>query len=610
MDMDRRSHRAKTINTKAQPITMSRHVYRPITIALLATPLIALAQTQPDPNAAAAARTSALQNQLQQERERAQERDRQWQTPDVRIPVSSEPIPAVLPSEVPCFKLDTITLDVPAALPDRIQSFNDPASLHDAFSFAREWLNSYAGQCVGQRGIELLRKGVLAQILARGFVTTRVLLSDQDLSKGTLRFELLPGTIHDIRFVDPTVRGTWRSAFPMRPGDLLNLRDIEQGLEQMKRVASQEADMKIEPATVAGTSDIVIAVQRSKPWKLVLGIDNSGTRETGKLQGTATFGLDNPLGLNDLLSLGVSNDLYFTDKKYGTHGLNAYYSVPWGNWNFSLSGNKSSYFQHIAGANQTFISQGDTKSLNFRIDRLLYRDQTSKTGVEMQLSRRYGRSFIEDTEIDAQHRDNTFFEVGLTRRQHAGDATLDATLGFKQGVPWFGAQGDLHDPYSEQKLPQTYLYKIATLDASLSVPFKLGDAPFRYASTFRGQFTNQHLFYIDDISIGSFYSVRGFDGEYLLSAEKGFYWRNDLEVPVGNSGQVVYVGLDYGHVYGPSVAALLGKQLAGAVVGIRGGKAGVAGAVSYDFFVGTPVYKPSNYPTARATAGIQVIYQY
>src|SRR5471030_984457 len=134
MDMDRRSHRAKTINIKTQPITMSRHVYRPITMALLAMPLIARAQTQPDPNAAAAARTSALQDQLQQERERALERDRQWQAPDVRLPVSSEPIPAVLPSEAPCFKLDTITLDVPATLPDRIKSFNDPASLHDAFS--------------------------------------------------------------------------------------------------------------------------------------------------------------------------------------------------------------------------------------------------------------------------------------------------------------------------------------------------------------------------------------------------------------------------------------------------------------------------------------------
>jgi hemolysin activation/secretion protein len=80
--------------------------------------------------------------------------------------------------------------------------------------------------------------------------------------------------------------------------------------------------------------------------------------------------------------------------------------------------------------------------------------------------------------------------------------------------------------------------------------------------------------------------VRGFDGEYLLSVEKGFYWRNDAELPLGSSGQSLYVGLDYGRVYGPSVAALLGNELAGAVVGMRGGKAGVAGAISYDCFIG------------------------
>ncbi|WP_196302056.1 POTRA domain-containing protein, partial [Ralstonia solanacearum] len=34
--------------------------------------------------------------------------------------------------------------------------------------------------------------------------------------------------------------------------DLLNLRDLEQGLEQMKRVASQDVDMQIVPTDVPG----------------------------------------------------------------------------------------------------------------------------------------------------------------------------------------------------------------------------------------------------------------------------------------------------------------------------------------------------------------------
>ncbi|WP_196304116.1 POTRA domain-containing protein, partial [Ralstonia solanacearum] len=48
-----------------------------------------------------------------------------------------------------------------------------------------------------------------------------------------------------------------------------NLRDLEQGLEQMKRVASQDVDMQIVPTDVPGVSDVVISVKRAKPWTVV-----------------------------------------------------------------------------------------------------------------------------------------------------------------------------------------------------------------------------------------------------------------------------------------------------------------------------------------------------
>jgi hemolysin activation/secretion protein len=51
----------------------------------------------------------------------------------------------------------------------------------------------------------------------------------------------------------------------------------------MKRVSSQDVDMKIEPTSSHGESDVVIEVKRAKPWSLVASVDNSGTRATGKL---------------------------------------------------------------------------------------------------------------------------------------------------------------------------------------------------------------------------------------------------------------------------------------------------------------------------------------
>ncbi len=34
----------------------------------------------------------------------------------------------------------------------------------------------------------------------------------------------------------------------------------------------------------------------------------------------------------------------------------------------------------------------------------------------------------------------------------------------------------------------------------------------------------------------------------MLAASRGFYWRNEPQAPIGQSGQAIYVGLDYGRV--------------------------------------------------------------
>ncbi|MBC8743040.1 ShlB/FhaC/HecB family hemolysin secretion/activation protein, partial [Paraburkholderia sp. UCT31] len=115
---------------------------------------------------------------------------------------------------------------------------------------------------------------------------------------------------------------------------------------------------------------------------------------------------------------------------------------------------------------------------------------------------------------------------------------------------------------------------------------------------------------IDDLTIGSRYTVRGFDGETMLAAERGFFWRNELQLPVGSTGQSLYAGIDYGHVFGPNAAYLAGTQLAGAVLGVRGSASAKAGALAYDLFAGTPIYKPSDFPTARVTLGFQLTAQF
>ncbi|MEX3961250.1 ShlB/FhaC/HecB family hemolysin secretion/activation protein [Paraburkholderia sp. EG286B] len=542
--------------------------------------------------------------QIQQQRLDAQQREATVQAPAVRSAVPQAQAYPDLPQETPCFRIEAFTLDVPPALSDAVRKQGASALPQDPFAFALEWLGHYQGQCIGKAGMDVLVKGLQQTILSRGYITTRALMPEQDLSSGVMRFALVPGVVRQVRLADPSMWGTWRTAFPTGSGELLNLRDLEQGLEQMKRVASQDADMQIEPTGAPGESDVIVTLKRSKPWTFVASVDNSGTDATGKWQGNVSLGIDNPLGLNDIFTLGANQDLSFGNKSLGSHGFNGSYSVPWGYWTATLSGNTNTYYQNIAGVNQTFVSSGNSQIAALRLARVIARGQNDVLGGYMQLSKRFGDSFIDDTTIPTQARNNTFLELGVTDRHYFGAAQFDGTLAYRQGIGGFGATPD---PYTNGP---TYRFHMAVLDANLSVPFAIASQRFAYTGTVHGQFTNDTLFYIDDLTIGSRYTVRGFDGNTMLAAERGFYWRNELQWSVFQTGQTLYAGVDYGHVFGPGTAFLAGTQLAGAVIGVRGGIPMKYAGLSYDLFMGTPIYKPHGFPTSRLTVGVQATAQF
>ena len=136
----------------------------------------------------------------------------------------------------------------------------------DKYAGKFEWINKYLanynGQKIGVKGINMLMQAIKGEIMNRGYVTTRVYVEEQDLSTGNFFFTLLPGTISDIRFREETW-GTWHNAVAMKRGSLLNIRDIEQTVDNFNSVPGQNADIKIEPGPQEGQSDLVIDIIRS-----------------------------------------------------------------------------------------------------------------------------------------------------------------------------------------------------------------------------------------------------------------------------------------------------------------------------------------------------------
>jgi len=510
------------------------------------------------------------------------------QAPDVRIGqrTATDFHGTELPVETPCFELKQIRL---------------VGERSDAFGFVQRYLDRYAGRCVGHEGISLIVRRVGDLILDRGYVTTRIGLGKQDLSRGVLTLTLVPGVVHAIRKVDGTPSGEWAWALPIRPGDLLNLRDIEQGLEQMKRLPSQDVAIDIAPTDVSGQSDLVMTVQRSKPWRVVATLDDSGASSTGLYQAGLNVGFDNPLNANDMLSLGVTHDVLNGDGR-GTQGYNANYSIPRGNWLFTAGLYGYRYHQTVEGSAQTFLSRGISQSVDVGAQRLLHRDHHSKTTAEVHLGKRWAHSYIEDLELDSQRRHMSTIEAAIAHRRYLGNAQLDLRVAERFGVPWFGGQ---RDPSGRGAEDPTFRYRLTTLDASLNRPFMLSGQPAQWTSEFHGQYSHTPLYGSEYLAIGGRYTVRGFDGDQTLAAERGWYWRNTLSQPISRWPLMWYAGIDAGRVSGPGTAYIPGNtMLAGGFFGLRG----TYKQLSWDVFAGKAAHGGKVLENARPATGFQLVF--
>jgi hemolysin activation/secretion protein len=549
----------------------------------------------------------APQTSAEQEQRRAQERDRllreqQERAPDVRLPKVPEAEAAKLPAaESPCFPVHTLKLRTVAGEQDALAS--QFAWALDAAA-GPDTTDSPAGRCLGTGSIGIVIKRMQNAVIARGYVTTRILAEPQDLKTGILTLTLIPGRLRAVRFSEGSdARGNVWTALPAKPGDILNLRDIEQALENFKRVPTAEADIQIEEAKGAevqpGQSDLVISYKQTLPFRLSMFADDSGSKATGKYQGGITLSYDNALTLNDLFYVSLNTDLGGGEAGgRGTRGSTVHYSLPLGYWTLGATVSDNRYFQSVAGLNQDYVYRGTSSNAELKLSRLVYRDASRKTTVSAKAFQRRSNNFIDDTEVEVQRRVVGGWELGAGHKEFIGQATLEGNVAYKRGTGAFGSLPAPEELFGEG----TSRFAVINADASLTVPFKIADQGMRYNATWRLQHDRTPLTPQDRFAIGGRYTVRGFDGESSLSAERGWLLRNELATALGESGQEVYIGLDHGEVAGPSSEFLAGKRLTGAVIGVRGSFK----KLQYDFFIGAPVKKPEFFRTANSTVGVSL----
>jgi hemolysin activation/secretion protein len=115
-------------------------------------------------------------------------------------------------------------------------------------------------------------------------------------------------------------------------------------------------------------------------------------------------------------------------------GSNAYYSVPWGNWTLTGTASQYHYHQEIAGLVQSFVSSGDSRTLDLKAEYLIQRDQLQKNTVAFRTGKYFSAAFVDGVAIDVQHRVNSYAEFSWAHKHYFGDIQLDSSLAYKWGV--------------------------------------------------------------------------------------------------------------------------------------------------------------------------------
>ncbi len=554
------------------------------------------------------------QDILQRQRE---EQLRQAMQPETDVRLDGERINETVSQPIghddsqPCFAIDEVVLEG-----EHNQKFQF------ALKRALRETDFQAGKCLNAGDINRIMTVAQNVVIGRGFTTTRIVAAPQDLNSGKLVLTVLAGYLKNIEIdtsqKDKTHAGriaAFQNEFPMRSDGILNLRDLEQGLENLKRIPTAEADIQIVPVDGVPNQSTVLVKwqQRLVPYRLSVGMDDSGTKATGKYQGNVTFSADNPLGLSDLFYVNYGRSIGNVPdtaddagslKKGGTYQYALHYSVPFGKWTWAFNHSGYRYHQAVAGLSAAYDYNGKSYNTDLGFNRLLYRDAKRKTHIGAKLWTRETQSYIDDAEITVQRRRTAGWLAELSHKEYIGNSTAQFKIAYKRGTGMSDALRAPEEAFGEG----TSRMKIWTANADVNIPFQIGKQSFAYDTTIQAQWHKTPLTPQDKIAIGGRYTVRGFDGEMSLAAERGWYWRNDLSWRF-KQGHQLYLGADVGHVAGQSAKWLLGQTLAGTTVGVRG-QMKVGGNLHYDLFASRAVKKPEYFRTKKWVMGFQVGYSF
>lgn len=386
-------------------------------------------------------------------------------------------------------------------------------------NITKPWQN----KCMSLGDMNSILNKINKAYIDKGFVTTRAYLPQQDLKQGTLHIVVIGGKVQGFQFHGISQSNHETMAFPWVKGGILNLRDLEQGIDQMNRLPDWSASMKIAPGDEPGTS--IVNINANNPGILhgQVSTDNNGQSYSGRTIGRTILTAEDLFGLLDMWSVEYDHSLNNRQSDRHNSFFTAEGSIPLGPWTFFGGWYRYDDFYHVDYAWQG-RGRFDSTNKDFHIgaSRVVARNSIGVTTLQATYELKSFDSYIEHSRIGTQSARLSSLNLNASESMRIWGGAWYASLGMKIGLggamgteTWTSNQGT-YNPHTQYVKP--------SLDIDGYQPIA---QDFMWHTSIHGEYASKNQYGNEQMQIGGPYTVRGFLKQTMMG-NAGIYMRNDL----------------------------------------------------------------------------------
>lgn len=426
-------------------------------------------------------------------------------------------------------------------------------------------LKSYTGREVTSEELENARTKITELYVEAGYISSGAVLPEQDFTDGVIRFEVVEGTMSEVR-----VRGTkwfrpeyFETRLRGMAGTPVDVNQLKTGLQILRQNPTvTRINAELEPGIRPGETILDMAIKDEHPFRAGIVFSNARPPSVGEGIGDLYFSDLNLTGFNDPLHLHWGIMEWDTDGRFnyaGFNNLGGSYEYPFTPWDTRIGVHASKSNTNII--DETFAELGinsESYEYGFYLTQPIYETLRNSLLVSLAADREHSRTFLlgEPFSLSAGARDGESdvfalrFGVEWTNRSQVHVLTLRST--FNVGLHAFGStEADpqaaatvVGGPVGIEEIPDSQFFSWLGQGQLVWRPFEPEtDAEKEkrwWMNAFHGtsvilrgnvQISNDPLMSLEQFSIGGIESVRGYRENQLLR-DNGLFASAEVNFPI------------------------------------------------------------------------------